>query len=203
MKRSIFKSKIWAGLVLMTSMSIIYWSCKCPKCPECPPTGTTTLQAGGTEAATTAAFHHLRLDSAILVNSFMTQSPSDFKKMMLAYRVKDFGHFPDSLTLAAYATKNNNDVQVGNPQILTILPETVTLSTDIDFSTLELSRAKLINLVGSNGQARRYSHLVFIPYLKDSVGRKFLSYRVECRPPSGGGAETSETTNPCPPFKPE
>ena len=201
MKRSIFTSKIWAGLVLMTSLSIVYWSCKCPKCPECPPVSTSLAQRGA--AADSAAFHHLKLDSAIVVNSFMSQSPANFKKMILAYRVNDFSHFPDSLTLAAYAAKNNNDVQVGDPQILNILPATENLPTDIDFSTLELSRAKLINLVGSNGQSISYTHLEFIPYVKDSVGRKFLSYKVQIRPTLGGGSGTEESTNPCPPFKPE
>jgi hypothetical protein len=170
------------------------------KCPDCPPVTPATTESS--VAPTKAAFHHLRMDKAYVVSSLST-SPSDFKKLVMGFKVNDYNHFPDSLTLAAYTAKNNDEITVTTPYVLGILPEADSLTTDLTLSTQEFSRAKLVNLVGPAGTSVTYDYLVFIPYVKDSVGRKFLSYRVEFRPRPGGGTTTSESTNPCPPFKPE
>ena len=164
-------------------------------------------EAGGGAAAITAApvkaaFHHLRMDKSFVVNS-LDMGSSDFKKLLFGYRVNDYNHFPDSLTLAAYAAKNNSVITVNQPYVLSILPEADSLLTDLTFSTLELNKAKLTDLVGPNGTSVTYDYLVFIPYVKYSVGKKFLSYRVDFRPRPGGGAGNPQETNPCPPFKPD
>ena len=173
----------------------------CNNCPECPPASTTTTTTPAA-APTTAPFHHLRLGKDTVV-SLLSLSSSDFKKLVMGFRVNDYNHFPDSLTMVGYAAKNSGDVTVNQPYVLSILPETKSLTTDLTLSTQELSRVKLVNLVGPAGTSVTYNYLEFIPYVKDSVGKKFLAYRVEFRPRPGGGTSGSEETNPCPPFKPE
>lgn len=170
-------------------------------CADCPPTPCPPV-AATEESMSTANFHHLKMDSAVVVNSFMSLSASDFRKMVLNLKVNKFSKFPDSLTLVAYPAKNNNDITAA-PQILNILPQVEPLTTDMTFSTLEILRSKLRNLVGASGQARKYDYILFIPYVADSSGRKYLSYRLECRPTLAEGVDPNENLNPCPPFKPE
>ena len=79
---------------------------------------------------------------------------------------------------------------------------TVLISKDVLFNTLELSFNKLKNIVGRDGQALRYKEVIFIPFVKDSSGKKYLSYRVRTWPPIGGGSAPEEELNPCPPQKP-
>ena len=198
------QTKVFFKKLILSFSAIVIISVflsSCTNCPECPPVGTTEVAT--TPQTATADFYHLKLDSNILVDSFFKKNPSQFKKILLNYKVNNYSQFPSSLTLNAYAAKNNDDIQDDNPEILDILSDKVSLPTDIVFSTLELSRAKLRNLVGNTGEEVKYKWLVFIPYVKDTLGRKFLSYRVEGRPINAAGAGGSENLNPCPPYKPE
>jgi len=186
-------------LFVILSAAFLHWGCNpSPTNTE----GTTTVPDATVAAPARAAFHHLRMDKSFVLNA-LSMSPSDYKKLIMGFRVNDYNHFPDSLTLAAYVAKNNDEITVDQPYVLGILPEADSLSTDLTFSTNEFSRAKLVSLVGPNGTSVTYDYLAFIPYVKDSVGKKFLAYNVEFRPRPGGGTTSSESTNPCPPFKPQ
>jgi len=153
-----------------------------------------------------ADFYQLRVDSGTLVNTFYLTPPAErFKKLLLSFTVKDYREFPDSLTMLAQGAKMNDDLYVPNcPSILLQIKDTtkVSLPTELLFSTLELPFQKIKNIVGTDGRGRRYREVIFIPFVKDSCGKKYLSYRVQCWPPIGGGAEPSEELNPCPPQKP-
>jgi hypothetical protein len=154
-----------------------------------------------------ANFCQLRIDSATLVNTFfLTPDANRFKKLLLSYTVRDYGDFPDSLTLWAQPAKQNDDLYTedGCPAVLLQVKDTVkvSISKEVLFNTLELSFNKLKNLVGRDGRARRYKELIFIPFAKDSCGKLYLNYRVRCWPPLGGADEGFEDANPCPPQKP-
>lgn len=164
-----------------------------------------TTGAQGLRDFTPAKFFQLKIDSATLVSTFFLTAPADrFKKLFLSFTVKDYNEFPDSLTLNAQAARPNDDLYSNCASVLLDIKDTTTVDIpkDVLFNTLELSYKKLKGLVGKDGQSRRYKELIFIPFAKDSCGRKYLNYRVQCWPPLGGASEPVDFTNPCPPHKP-
>ena len=196
-------SFLWICLSLMTVITISN-GCKSDDTTD----GTTSVEkAPDAPAAPNANFHHLRIDSATLVNTFFSGAEATrFKKLLFSYTVRDYSEFPDSLTLWAQPAKQNDDLYEGCPAVLLQVKDTnatVSISKEVLFNTLELSFIKLRNLVGQDGQARRYKEVIFIPFAKDSCGKLYMNYRVRCWPPIGGADEGSEDANPCPPHKPE
>jgi hypothetical protein len=151
-------------------------------------------------------FHHLKLDSAVLVDSFFKKSADDtlrkFKKILFTYKVNDYSEFPEELTLAGFIAKRNDDyLDCGGPEILDILPEYETLE-NVLLANQELAKWKIKELVGRMGTARSYQYLLFVPYVIDSCNHKTLAYRVTAYPKLSGAGDPVVNTNPCPPYKP-
>lgn len=166
---------------------------KCADCPYVPP------PPPGIQR-----FYHFRIDSAVLVDSFFNKAASPpFKKIIFNYKVNDYTDFPRSLSLVGHGAKNNDDLIDYNPEELVRLTNYEEINTnDLLYSTLELSRRKIENLVGANGTVKSYEYLVFIPYIETKNGQKHLSYKVQKRPIDPSGDEPEENLNPCPPFRP-
>jgi hypothetical protein len=114
-----FRKLFNVPIAFMITISLVIAGCNGgTNCADCPPTPCPPEEAAAAAAAT-ANFHHLKMDSAVVVDYFMSLSASEFKKMVLNLKVTKFSKFPDSLTLAAYPAKNNNDITAA-PQILNI-----------------------------------------------------------------------------------
>jgi hypothetical protein len=157
-------------------------------------------------AAQPYGFHHLKLDSAVLVDSFFKKAAADpdarFRKILFNIKVNNYDDFPGTLTLAGFMAKRNDDyIDCGGPEILGILDSVETLE-NVLLANLELSKAKIRILVGQQGQGRRYDYLLFVPFIKDSCNHKTLAYAVTAYPKLPGGSSPTVYTNPCPPYKP-
>jgi hypothetical protein len=152
----------------------------------------------------TQRFYHFRLDSAVLVDSFFRKAASPpFKKIIFNLKVNDYSNFPGSLALIGHGAKNNDDLIDYNPEELTRLSNYEEINTDnLLYSTMELSRTKIKNLVGNTGTEKSYKYLVFIPYIETKNGQRHLSYKVQKRPIDPNADEPEENLNPCPPFRP-
>jgi hypothetical protein len=196
-------SFLWSCLLLIVIITVSNGCTDDDKKTE----GTKSEEKAPAPAGPNADFYQLRIDSATLVRTFfLSPEANRFKKLLLSYTVRDYREFPDSLTLWAQPAKQNDDLYTedGCPAVLLQVKDTVKvpISKEVLFNTLELSFNKLKNLVGRDGQARRYKEVIFIPFAKDSCGKIYLNYRVRCWPPLGGADEGFEDANPCPPQKP-
>lgn len=147
-------------------------------------------------------YHHLKIDKQKLIDNFFNLEPN-LRKMVFNFKVNDMSQFPGSLTLAAWATKQADGNYINcTPTVLDILPEEISLPADVLYSTMEISKTKLANVVGNDGQAGGvpYDYVLFVPI---TVGcRNTLTYRISIFPKPTAGAVSEEDLNPCPPDKP-
>jgi len=201
------QSFLWSCLLLFGIATMIN-GCKDKDTQQgAPTTETSTEEKPLAPPPPNANFFQLKIDSPTFVRTFYLTPPADgFKKLLLNFTVNNYSdRFPKSLTLLAQGAKQNDHLHdPAYPSVLLQIKDTTTVSlpTDVLFTTLELSFHKLSGMVGRDGRGRRYKEVIFIPFVKDSCGKKYLSYRARCWPPLGGGADPEEELNPCPPQKP-
>jgi len=204
------KNLLSKRLIQLTSVSflisllVFLFSCG----PDTDGTGSgeaaTTTTTPTTVATGTKDFYYFKIDSAVLVDSFFKKTASPpFKKIIFNFLIKDYSAVPGSLGLVGHGAKNNDVLIDFDPEELPTLTDKETIDvTNLLYSTMEFSRTKIENLVGANGTGKRYTHLVFIPYIETQNGQRHLSYKVQKRPVHPDAEEPTENLNPCPPFKP-
>ena len=187
---------------LLVSLLVFLYSCG----PDNPDGPVTTEPAPGPTRSGTGPqdFYYFKIDSAVLVDSFFKKTASPpFKKIIFNFLIKDYINVPGSLALVGHGAKNNDVLIDFDPEELPSLTDKESIdATNLLYSTMEFSRTKIENLVGANGTGKRYTHLVFIPYIETQNGQKHLSYKVQKRPVDPDADEPTENLNPCPPFKP-
>jgi|SRR5688572_25176665 len=204
--------KIINAVVLSLMVSLVIFIAAC--------TGDTTTGDGTTnttepttltpaDAPLSQDFHHLRIDSAVVVDSFFKKiAAPPFKKILFNFKINDYSDFPRSITLIGHGAKENDDLIDFNPEELTRLANREPVSIDnLFYSTMELSRTKIERLIGNPlspnpAQRKSFTHLVFIPYIDTTNGQRHLSYKVQARPIDPNADVPEEGLNPCPPFKP-
>lgn len=174
---------------------------------EPPSTVAVPPTSQGNSADASKNFYHLKIDSAVLVDSFFKKSAT-FKKIIFNFKINDYANFPGTLTLVAHGAKQNDDFIDFNPEVLDVLTNNEAVSIDdLLYSTMEFSRRKIQNLIGNPlsadpAQRKSFTHLVFVPDIQTMNGQRHLYYRVQKRPIDPSAQEPTEDLNPCPPFKP-
>jgi len=204
------------GISVMISVVILLAACSddSPPSDGATTTGVTQSTETATQATTTTTgskdFHHLRLDSAVLVDSFYKKIASPpFKKIIFNFKINDYTNFPASLTLIGHGAKRDDDLIDINPEELIILTNFESISTDnLLYSTMELARDSLFNIIGdplsaNPARRKRFEYLVFVPDIHTKNGQRHLYYKVQKRPVDPSAQEPTEELNPCPPFKPQ
>ena len=171
------------------------------KCADCP---ARTVSTGVRD------FYHFKIDSAVLVDSFLRKTSSPpFKKIIFNYKVTDYANFPASLLLVGHGAKNNDELIDFNPEELVRLTNKEEINTNnLLYSTMEFSLTKIRNLIGdplstNPAQRKSFTHLVFVPDITTQNGQRHLTYKVQKRPIDPNADEPTEMLNPCPPFRPE
>lgn len=207
-KNLLSKRVVWlTSLSFMISLFVVLFACN----DKTDTTGTNTAETATTTTPAPALltagvqeFYHFKIDSAVLVDSFFKKTASPpFKKIIFNFKINDYTDVPKSLSLVGHGAKNNDDLIDFDPEELVRLTNKEPINADnLLYSTMEFSRRKIENLVGANGTGKRYTHLVFIPFIETKNGQRHLSYKVQKRPIDPNADEPTEELNPCPPFRP-